>query len=143
MLAPAVAAIKAYLAAGFSSCPVRWQNEDFKPPVDNGRPAIYLEAEIIGGRNALEAFGKPGSRLFIHPGLIRFYVLARKGSGIEAALTIADELSLLFQRAEFGRSGDQLVRTQDFSVYDGVASVEDGNYFVLMTSVPFDFYYAG
>lgn len=145
MFAPAEAAIKGYVAANFSAWPIRWQGDpDFRSPLNvNGSPAPFIEAEIIGGYNRLVGFSKVGNRVFIHPGLIRFYLCIPNGTGTAVANEIADQLSAFMQRAEFGQSGDQMVRTLDFSTNGGVAGYEDGNYFVLQSSVPFDFYYAG
>lgn len=142
MLGPAVSAIKDYVAANFTTWPVRWQNENFTLPVDGSGNALpYVEIEIIGGRNAIRAFSTPGNRVFVHPGLIRFYLCAPRGTGADGAVATADILAALFERKEFGQSGGRTVKTGDFSTWDDVASHEDGNYFVLLASVPFDFYY--
>lgn len=146
MLAPAITAIKAYVAANYSNWPVRWANEPFpggtyELPTADGVPAPFIEAEIIGGRNSIEAFSVPGNRLFIHPLIIRFYFSTPQGTGIEAAIAEADVFAAFMERKEFGQSGGQTVRTADFSTYDDVASYEEGNRFVLLCSVPAEFYY--
>lgn len=147
MLAPAIAAIKAYVASNYSDWPLRWRNDRFSDgslelPVDvDGNPSPAIEAEIIGGRNAIEAFSTPGNRLFIQPGLIRFYLSVAEGGGDSEVAAEADVLAAILERKEFGQSGGQTVRTGDFSVFDDVASYVEGNRFVLMASVPFEFYY--
>lgn len=146
MLGPAITAIKAYVAANFTSLPVRWQNEPFADgtyelPASGGVPSTFVEAEIIGGRNAIAAFSAPGNRVFIHPGILRFYVVVPQGTGIDGAIASADLLAAAMERKEFGQSGSQTVRTGDFSTYDDVASYEDGNRFVLLASCPFEFFY--
>ena len=175
MLAPAVTAIKARMAAGFTDWPVRWPNERFPDPVDKGgypvdaegAPRPFVEAEVIGGENRLTGIGEPGRRLWIHPGLIRAYVAVPSGTGSDAAETAADAIAALFERQEFrppplwflvagrwdedgfwqddvpwpGGPAERLVRCHDASVFAGVAGYEDGNYFVLMVSVRFDFFY--
>ncbi len=167
MLGPAITAIKAYVVTNLGGVlldftpldspfvsgslggvwPFRWENDtfpngSFDPPVtDTGAPASFIEAEIIGGRNAIESFSAPGNRVFVHPGIIRFYICVPQGTGIDQAILAADTLAATMERAEFGQSGGQLVRTGDFSTYDDVASYEDGNRFVLMASVPFEFFY--
>jgi hypothetical protein len=104
--------------------------------------SAFVEIEIIGGTNYIRAFSSPGNRLWIHPGLIRFYIFQPWNTGMDTALTTADALAAFMERAEFGQTPDgQMVRTLDFSTYANVAAVESGNFFVLLSSVPFDFYY--
>ena len=146
MLGPAITAIKAYVAANYSASPVRWANEPFpggsyELPTDNGVPSPFVEVEVIGGRNAIEAFSVPGNRVFIHPAIIRFYIVVPQGTGIDAAIATADVFAAFMERKEFGQSAGQTVRTGDFSTYDDVASYEDGNRFVLLCSIPAEFYY--
>ena len=141
MLAPAVTAIRAYIAANYSALPIRWQNENWTGtnPQDTASP--FIEVEIIGGRNAIHSTGSPGANLFIHPGLIRFYVFAPANTGMTAAMATADALAAFMERKEFGQSAGRTVRTLDFSTYDNIATNEEGNFLVLCCSCPFDFYY--
>lgn len=146
MLGPAVSAIKSYVAANYSTLPLRWTNENWphhRNPQDQNE--AFIEAEIIGGKEYLAGFSKPGSRLFIHPGMIRFYIAAPQGEGMDDAIATADVFANFMQRTEFGRDevNGRTVRTFDFSVYDGIATLDEGNYSVLMCSVEFDFYYQG
>ncbi|MEJ0015719.1 MAG: hypothetical protein WDN25_03985 [Acetobacteraceae bacterium] len=140
MLAPAATAIRSFIAAGYTGLTIRWPNEAIPPERDAGQ--AYIEAEIIGGRNAIRGFSRPGNRLFVHPGLVRFYIHAPWPDGMDGALATADTLAALLERIDIeAPARPQIVRTQDFSVYDDVASAEEGNFAVLMCSVPFDFYY--
>ncbi len=144
MLGPATAAIRAYVEAKFNALPMRWPNEKWPTGADPTEvPAPYIEVEIIGGSNALRAFSQPGSRLFIHPGLVRFYIFAPRGTGMTDAIATADQIGAFMERVEFGQADGQTVRTLDFSTYDNVASTPDGNYAVLMASVGFEFFYNG
>jgi hypothetical protein len=142
MLGPAIIAIRDYVEANFSALPLRWPNEDWEGvnPQDMGQP--FVEAEIFGGANVIRAFSRPGNRLWIHPGIIRFYIFAPRNTGMTNAMLTADALAAFMERAEFGQTPNgQTIRTLDFSTYDNVAVDEAGNYAVLMASVPFDFYY--
>lgn len=140
MLAPAFTAIRSYVTTGYTGLTLRWQNEPV--PAEHKAGQAYIEVEIIGGRNAIRAFSVPGNRLFIHPGLIRFYIMAPMLRGMDEALATADTLSALMERKEIPAPVvPQMVRTLDFSTFDDVASDEFGNFSVLLASVAFDFYY--
>ena len=141
MLAPAATAIRERIEANYTATPIRWQNENWGDdnPQNAGDP--FIEVEVIGGANSIRSFSSPGDRLFIHPGIVRFYIFAPINTGMTDAMATADALAAFMERAEFGQATGQTVRTQDFSVYDGVASEESGNYTVLLCSCPFDFYY--
>lgn len=140
MLGPAETAIKTFVADGYDGLTIRWKGAAIPPEHDAGQ--AYIEAEIIGGNNSLRSFGLPGSRLFIHPGLIRFYIKIPELSDTEDAQSVSDVLAALLERVEFeAPTRPQIVRTLDFSTYSGIALDENGNFSVLMCSVPFDFYY--
>jgi hypothetical protein len=143
MLGPAFAAIRSHIESNYTALPVRWANElwgDINPQ-QMGQP--FVELEIIGGTNYLRGFSKVGNRLWIHSGLIRFYIFAPLNIGMGDAIATADDFALFMERTEFGQvpALGQTIRTLDFSTNDNVAMDEAGNYSVLMASVPFDFYY--
>jgi hypothetical protein len=143
MLAPAIKAIRERVEANFTALPMRWANEnwDGQDPMQTASP--FVECEIVGGYNALTGFSQRGNQLYIHPGLIRFYIWTPWNTGMDDSLEVADALALFMERTEFGRVPElgQTVRTLDFSAYDSVATDEAGNYAILLCSVPFDFYY--
>jgi len=141
MLAPAATAIRAYIEANYTALPIRWQNEGWGDdnPQDAGEP--FIEIEIIGGRNSIQSFSSPGNRLFIHPGIVRFYIFSPWNAGMIAAMATSDALAAFMERKEFGQATGQTIRTLDFSCYDDVASEESGNYTVLLSSVGFEYYY--
>lgn len=145
MIAPAIAAIMAYVAAHYpappTGLPILWRGQNWGDSNPQGTGSAFIEAEILGGVNSLHSFSSPGNRLFIHPGLIRFYICVPQGTGMTDAYTVADALAAIMERKEFGQAAGQTVRTLDFSANDGVASLEDGNYSVLLGSVPFDYWY--
>jgi hypothetical protein len=142
MLGPAVIAIRAYIEANYSALPIRWPNESWEngeSPQAEGRP--FIEVEVIGGRNRLEGFGIPGQRVFVHPGIVRFYICTPFSGGMSDALATADTIAGFMERTEFGRTGTEAVRTFDFSTYEGTAALEDGSFVVLQASVPFEWWY--
>jgi hypothetical protein len=143
MLGPAFIAIRSWIETNFTALPMRWANEDWDIPNPQNTADPFVEIEIIGGTNALRGFASKGARLWIHSGLVRFYIFAPWDTGMGKAIEVADALALFMERAEFGQvpALGQTVRTLDFSTSDNAASDEAGNYAVLLASVPFDFYY--
>jgi len=152
MLGPAKAAIKTFIAAaGATSWPMRWQNDRWADTVtidDNDNPtdvtgAIlpFVELEIIGGKNEMVGFSTPGNRLYRHDGLIRLYLCVPAFSGTDAADAVDDAFSTALERKQITISASQMVRTHDYSSTDGAAEMTVGNYFVLMSSVSFEFLY--
>jgi hypothetical protein len=145
----------------------RWTvrvDDNNNPISDDGTPRSFIEAEIIGGTNQLRAFSTPGNRVFIQPGSVRFYIAVEELTGMTAAEEVADELSELMERVSItplfalldgdgnyvvssdgyrvvGADTTMIIRTRDFSINHGVATMETGNYSVLMCTVPFDFTY--
>jgi hypothetical protein len=144
MMKPCVDAIRAWIEAHYSTLPMRWPNEDWPADIQDPQEtgSAFVEVEIIGGTNYIRAFSRPGNRVWIHPGLIRFYIFQPLNTGMDTALDTADQLAAFMERTEFGQTPDgKMVRTLDFSTYANVAAEESGNFFVLISSVPFDFYY--
>jgi hypothetical protein len=143
MLGPAMTAIRAWIEAHYTALPCRWANEDWEGANPQTTASPFVEIEVIGGTNFIRGFSKVGNRLWIHQGLIRFYIWSPWNTGMDAAMATADTFATFMERAEFGQvpAAGQTVRTLDFSTYDNVAADEAGNYAVLLASVPFDFYY--
>lgn len=140
MIGAGKAAIRAYIDSNYSGLTIRWKNQPIPPERKAGQ--AYVEAEVIGGHNSLRAFSYPGNRLFIHPGLIRIYIMVPWMAGTDAAEAQSDVFSALLERKEIDAPAKpQIVRTKDYSCDDNVAFDEEGNFLVMMGSVPFDFYY--
>lgn len=152
MLGPAKRAIREFIRVGaVTTWPLRWSNKRWadgvqiddndNPLGDAGQIIPFVEAEIIGGRNAIAGFSVPGNRLWIHPGLLRLYLFVPFGGGTDDADDVADAFSALLERKQITISATRTVRFEDFSSDDEAASSDPGNYFVLMCSVPFEFHY--
>jgi hypothetical protein len=142
-LGAARAAIRSFVESRFTAAPLVWPNErTFAPDV----PAAFVAVEVIGLDNAIRGVGDPSNRLFIHSGLIMAHCFAVFGTGSGAADTMADALADLLTRQDIlisGAAESPLVRTEDPTTHDGELGSEDGNYWRVTVSVPFDFYYWG
>lgn len=140
-LGPAKAAIRAYIEGGFTTAPLVWPNETHDLPA---APSPFVAIEVMGVTNSVRGIGEPGNRLFIHPGIILAHVFVPFGIGQAAGDTVADAIGLLLQRKDIAAPTlPQLVRTEDPTMIDGELGSEDGNYWRVSVSIPFDFYYFG
>ncbi len=140
-LGPARAAIRAYIEAGFTTAPLVWPNERHDLP---DVPTAFVAVEVEGVSNSIRGVGDPSNRLFIHPGIILAHCFVVFGTGSAAADGIAGALALLLTRKEFAAPTlPQIVRTEDPTTYEGELASDDGNYWRVTVSIPFDFYYWG
>lgn len=139
MLGPAKAAIRSFIEQGFTATPLIWPNER----IDTAEPpARFVAVEVQGVTNEIRGVGDDGHRLFIHPGIIIAHVFTEFGEGEAAADAIADELSSLLSWQQVDApAAPQIVRTHSPTVHDGELNSENGNYWRVTVSVPFDFYY--
>jgi hypothetical protein len=131
VLGPAIKAIKTFVEAHYSALPMRWANEDWEGADPQATASAFIECEIIGGTNLLRGFSKRGNQLWIHAGLIRFYIWQPRNTGMDGAIDTADSFASFMERTEFGQDEalGQTIRTLDFSSYDNVAADEAGNFY--------------
>ncbi len=140
-LAPARAAIRAFIETGFTALPMVWPNE--RAPM-NSTPTAFVAVEVMGAGNTIKGIGQPGNRLFIHVGVIMAHIFVPFGTGSAAADSHAEALAGLLTRKDIpAPTAPSMVRTEDASSYDGELGSEDGNYWRVTVSVPFDFYHFG
>lgn len=135
--------------------PVRWANGQWPSgtsvsegnlPFDNdGAPAPAIEAEVIGGQDALHAVGRSadGKRTTRWSGLFRCYLSVAQGGGLGAINDEAAAIVSAFARASIiGHAGaDEHLVMADPRIDDGVAGYEEGNRYVRMVSIPFDYFH--
>lgn len=149
--APVFTKVRAVVTSGFTAWPVKWPNERLtgyaldegaKPIGADGRKISFVEYEQIGGRTTQQSFGSSGNRVERSPGLLRFYFLVPEGEGTSEAISKADTMGSLFELQEFRLDDGTMLITYEPSVSQNVAGVEDGSYWVLMLSIPYDYYYS-
>lgn len=137
--AAAVTAIRATLAAGFTALPIKLPNEKARQA---DIAAGFVVLEVLGGENRIHTAGKPGERLFLHAGDILASIFTPSGAGADAGLAHADTIGALFQRTDIpAPTVPQIVRTEDPSVGAGEEGDENGRYFRVTVSIPFDHFY--
>lgn len=142
--AGAVAAIKARLAANWATTPVAYQNEEPPETIVDGVPVPWVYCEITNNNSELHAAGKPGSLFWIYDGLIELSVFVPIGSGIATALQYAVALGEIFRAQTFyNETSPHLVRCWSPRVDGGESGADDGNWFRVTCTVPFEYWHRG
>lgn len=152
MIGPVESALRAKLAEIVNGWPVRWPNEawpdgletsDGNMPIDgNGRPSPAIECEVIAGQ-ADATVGPKGFRRGAISGLFRCYLSVGQGTGTAAITAQSDAIADAFRRVTVSvdpTSGARLI-TMDPRADDGVAGYEEGDRYIRMLSIPWDFDY--
>ena len=148
--AGAVAAIKARLAAGWTTTPIAQQNEAPPqspwPPVDgDGRQTSWVYLEVVANDSRLRAAGLPGSQLWLTEGHILVHIFVPLLAGTDLAHGYAVTIGEIFRAKAFYRdeAAGAEVRTWAPRADGGTMDPENGNYFRVTCTVPFEFYYRG
>lgn len=141
----AVAAIKAMLVANWTTTPIAYANERALDAVDdNGDPVPWLFCEIISSGSDVVGSGVPGNQVILYQGLIKLHVFIPTGTGIETGFTHAVALGDIFKNQVFynGTAG-RYVRTLFPRIGEGEANSEDGAWFSVTATIPFEYWHRG
>jgi hypothetical protein len=139
--AGAVAAMRARFAGAFSAAPVKYQNEN--PPENPWPPAKpWIYFEVIQAQTALRGVGLPGNQTWLTTGHIFIHTFVPTGYGLAAHLTLAGLAGDVFRSATFynAEPGAKVV-CYGPSVQGGDSASDDGNWFGVTVSIPFEFYF--
>lgn len=148
--AGAVAAIRQRLIDNWSTTPIAFQNENFEPPADpnSGAPVPWVFLEVIGNQSEQRSVGTPGSQEWLYEGHILAHVFVPVNSGVALAQGHAVAVGEIFRAAQFYDSapgccvrsgyGGEGPRTDG-----GATDADDGNWFRVTCTIPFEFYYRG
>lgn len=148
--AGAVAAIRTYFVDRWVDglnprTPIAFQNEAF---ADQTVPWVYFE--VIGAGSALRGIGTPGSRVWLYRGDILIHVFVPVGYGAADAHTLAVAAGEIFRAKQFYDSAPGCaVRTgvgpdgEGPRTDGGGSSADDGNWWRVTCTIPFEFYYRG
>jgi hypothetical protein len=153
--AGAVAAIRDYFVVrwvvdGSPRTPVGYVNESdpLETTPDLNVPWVLFEVVPLGSR--IEGVGTSGGNTIIYSGDIKGYVFVPSGEGIDRAYELAVALGEIFRNRLFydGVTPGCCVRTgyemQGQPRIDaGVARDEDGNWFNVTATIPFDYWHRG
>jgi hypothetical protein len=144
--AGAVAAIRDRLVANWTTTPIAFQNESFDPPVDpnSGSPTPRLFLEVLGNDANLRGVGMPGDHVWLYCGHILIHVFVPVNSGAALAQQYAVTAGEIFRAAAFYSAGNgAIVRSWAPQTDGGGTDADDGNWFRVTCTIPFEFYYRG
>lgn len=158
--AGACAAIRDMFVAGWTSggsliTPVDFVNEAGEPAVDNSDPSNPLPIpwvffEIIHNGSYILGSGTPGQQTIIYDGLIKGHVFVPINTGVADGLAKAVAIGEIFRNKIFYnavtpgcyvRSGYE--KDGQPRVDEGDASSDDGQWFAVTATIPFQFWFLG
>ncbi len=128
-LAAATSAIRARLAANWTTTAVAWPNEKFA-----AQETPWVAVEIRGSGEEQLSIGAPGANLFRAAATLWLHVFVKRNTSDATALAYAEQLAAIFRGQSF--SG---VLCQAASIYGGDEGSEDGKWWRRSVAVPFDF----
>jgi hypothetical protein len=146
--AGAKAAIRQRLVDNWATTRVTFQNEapaDPWPPKDSdGFPTAFVNLEISTLDSAMRGAGTPGSQVWVTHGFVYAHVIVPSGEGDGAATAFAAQIGEIFRGKVFYNNGDGCyVRTWAPRVDGGGSGDDDGNWFRVTMSVPFQYFHQG
>lgn len=148
--AGAVAAMRQYFIDGWVSggnprTPIAYQNEGFS---DQTTPWVYFE--VINSTSQLRGAGTPGAHVWLYRGNIFIHVFVPKDEGAADANTLAVAAGEVFRAKQFYDSAPGCaVRTgvgaegEGPRVDGGGSGADDGKWWRVTCTIPFEFYYRG
>jgi hypothetical protein len=141
--ADAVAAIKARLAAGWSTTPIVHENEDASAYAGvEGQPVPFVLLEIESDAAEQRSIGSPGSNWFQDSGAIRVTCFVPSGTGTDLALTYAGTIGELFRNAQIELGPGSCVRSWAPQVGRGGPAASEnpeGRWYAVAVTTPFEF----
>lgn len=123
-------AVMAHLSANFDALPIREQNSDADAPF-GGESFVTVQFPVA--RNSRMTH----SRTFREWGGIRIVIVVPRGSGVSHAVVLAEEIATLFREVSIGPGLH--MRTPESPILDD--DNEDGAYYGVAVSIPYDFFY--
>lgn len=149
-LAGAIAAIRTRLATAWTTTPIAYQNEKPPsqpwPPVDgSGLKRAWVYLEVIPNSTGLRAAGRPGAQFFLTEGHILVHIFVPPLDGVATAHGYAVTIGEVFRSQAFYRDEATSTEVRTWApMFDGGSQdAENGNYFRVTMTVPFEFYYRG
>jgi hypothetical protein len=142
--AGAVAAIKQRMIDNWTTTPIVFQNagNEYDPSSASQTPWVYFE--VLGSSSGLRGVGTPGSHEWLYRGFIMAHVFVPVNSGTEIAQQYAVTIGEIFRAKEFYNSTPPAcVRTWSPQTDGGGSDADDGNWWRVTMSCPFEFYYRG
>jgi hypothetical protein len=143
--AGAVQAIRDRLVANWTTTPIAFQNEPFEQPIDpnSGNPAPWVFLEVIGNDSELRGAGTPGDHVWLYRGHVLVHVFVPVDSGASLAQQYAVSIGEIYRAAGFYGDDDNIVRTWAPRIDGGGSGDDEGNWYRVTMTCPFEFYHRG
>lgn len=111
----------------------------------DGTPWPWLEFEVVSLSSALLGFGVQGNSVVVYDGIIKCYVYTKTGTGIDAGIAVAVALGEIFKNQDFYTNVTPgcFVRTDFPSITEGNTTSDDGLWFGVTVSIPFQYWHRG
>jgi hypothetical protein len=127
-------AIRGYLDANWQTCPLRYENEPFVPPLNGDNvPQPWVAVEIAGNSFDQVSIGTgvPSNDRWREEGMLWMHVFVLVNTGSLLARQYASTLIDLFR----GTQLDPLIEFRDMSVGLGAPGSDDGNWWCVSAAV--------
>lgn len=147
--AGAVAALKAAFVTSWSTTtPIAYANEPKDtvwPPNDgSGQPLPWVYFEVIGSGSRERGIGKIGDKIWLYLGNIHVHVFVPKDYGTDDAHALAVQAGEIFRAQTFYNDGlGAKVICGSPSTDGGASDADNGDWFRLTCTVPFEYYHRG
>lgn len=155
--AGAVAAIRARFEAQWAvddvlRTPVAFVNEAAEPAVDpdNGNPIPWVFFEVLHDGSVVVGSGTPGNKTIVYDGTIKGHVFVPINKGVADGLAYAVAIGEIFRNQLFYndvtegcyvRSGFDMQGQP--RIDEGDASSDDGQWFAITATIPFEYWHRG
>lgn len=154
--AGACAAIRGRFVAGWTVAsvlitPVDFVNESGEPAVDgSGNPTAWVFFEVVHNGSYIVGSGTPGQQTIVYDGLIKGHVFVPINTGVADGLAKAIAIGEIFRNKLFYdavtegcfvRSGYD--KQGQPRVDEGDASSDDGQWFAVTATIPFEYWHRG
>lgn len=147
--AGAVGALKAAFIAGWSAqTPIAYQNEtpnvagvaiDPWPPTT---PWVYFE--VLGNGSEIRGAGLAGDNIWLYRGHVFIHVFTPEGYGVETGQSLAVAAGEIFRAKTFYNDGQgSKVLCMSPATDGGASDADNGNWFRVTCSIPFEYFHRG
>lgn len=141
-VAGAIAAIEQRLADNWSTTPIRKENDPVREPPADASEFVLIEVSVT--QSTLRAVGEPGDQFWLYEGVVDVHVFTPVGSGADVGRSHAALIGEIFRNAVFYNSvPDYQVRTLSPRIDGGGKGSEDGNWFRVTMTCPFEYFHRG
>lgn len=148
-IAGAMAAIEQRLKDQWTATRIALANETPQqpwPPVDadtqQNLPWVLIEVTVT--QSNLRAAGVPGDQFWLYDGLVQVHVFVPLNSGRDIARSYASQIGDLYRnKAFYNDTPGYQVRTLSPRIDGGGAGSDDGAWFRVTATIPFEYYHRG